>query len=149
MRRAVGRRIKGRFAKLKRLTPELTKKIPRRGGVYKIVCPRIGKWSHGIRRFKKTDKHRILAYGQSRNLRNRANAFLASLRRPDRHHEGNLLRILNERAGLNIPYVLIAWELRSGHKAREERLIKEYVQEYGEVPPLNAAIPKREKASGW
>jgi hypothetical protein len=34
-------------------------------------------------------------------------------------------------------------ESEKSRKLREERLIKEYVKEFGEVPPLNSAIPNR------
>ena len=60
------------------------------------------------------------------------------------HHEGNLLRILNENKVLNVKKVLVAWIKCENYSKKEEHLIKKYVKKYGEVPPLNARIEKRE-----
>ncbi len=137
------------FGRPRELTSELTRDIPDKPGVYKILAPCKGKWENGIPRLKRIDGRRILAYGHSAKLRTRVGAFVRSLGKCSGHHEGNLLRILNERAHLRVRRVQIAWYKTENHKEEEERLIKHYVKEYGEVPPLNAAIPKREEATGW
>lgn len=145
----MARRQASGFNRPRKLTQDVIRGLPENPGVYEIRLSVKGKWQRGIPRFKGVDKRRVLAYGCSKNLRNRLQAFRRSTDHSAGHHEGNLLRILNEKAELGLESVLISWYETADYKQEEERLIKEYVSRYGEVPPLNSAIPGRENGQNW
>jgi hypothetical protein len=69
--------------------------------------------------------------------------------------EGNLLHVLERntslgklRCGLVYEYSFLRVDSKETARAMEERLIKEYVQRFGEPPPLNSSIPRRYEVEG-
>ncbi len=73
-----------------------------------------------------------------------------------RHSEANLLHRLQKSTRLKrcfpeaeYQYSFRAARTESQAKRIEEALIKSYVKRYGEVPPLNSAIPNRYRERGW
>ena len=138
------------FTEPAELTREAIRQIPRNPAVpavYKILPPK-AKWEKGIPRFLGTDKERILFYGQTGNLRDRLGALLRGMDHENGHAEGNLIRILRrEIPRFGLTEVLFSYrEVASKEEAKddEERLIKQYVRRFGEVPPINSAIPNRD-----
>jgi len=83
-------------------------------------------------------------------MRRRHRAFIQGLRRGRGHSEANLLHQLEKSTQLNQLLPRRAYQyrfrpVRSSADARtiDERLIKRYLKQFGEVPPLNSAIPNR------
>ena len=127
--------------------------IPNRTpGIYVVwVDPkkRKQKWGKGVPRLLDRDKQRILAIGQSTNLRTRIREFRKCLDVAGGHHGGNLLRILNRMARLDIEEseLNVSWKSDNTPKIAEQKWINSYVEDFGEVPPLNAGIPNRKALS--
>jgi len=129
-----------------RLTPEAIADLANIPAAYKVFPPD-GKWPKGIHRFLGIDNERVLFYGKTGDLKGRLKALLRSIGQKDGHSEGNLIHILNREAdGFGIQQVMFSYKAEDTEEAateEEERLIKKYIQRFGEVPPINSAIPKR------
>lgn len=80
----------------------------------------------------------------------RRKQFISGLGKMHGHSEGNLLCVLQKHTPLLKKYPGLEYEYsfaRIKSKGRESELeeneIKTYVKKFGEVPPLNSAIPNR------
>ena len=110
-----------------------------------------------INRFLGTDKKGILMIGMTKNMERRRNQFFLGKDKGSRgHSEGYLLFLLEEYSQIKTKFGAIQCqyrfqEMKNGDRAKdkESRLIKEYVKRYGEVPPLNSAIPNRNDKDSW
>lgn len=103
-----------------------------------------------IPRFLGVDHSGILALGESHHFDRRRRQFCRALRCGQGHSEGNLLwwlslhsALLRQFPGASYEYSVCALRSKAEAKAMEAELIKEYVVEFGEVPPLNSAMPGR------
>ena len=123
-------------------------------GVYKIRLLARGK-PQTIPRFLGQDPSGLLSIGVSGNLERRLRDFLRGLDKGRGHSEANLLNLLRTHASLERkvgPYSFQYSYKSYNHKkalALESMLIKQYVKRFGEVPPLNSAIPDRYNSAFW
>jgi len=124
-------------------------------GVYKIRLLIEGN-PLTIPRFLGEDRSGLLSIGVSGNLEYRRQQFITGLRKGRRHSEGNLLYLLKRYAALerkvgpcSFHYAFCSSNHRRTAEHLEGKLIKQYVKRYGEVPPLNSAIPDRYNAASW
>lgn len=135
------------FSDPARLTEEAIDALDDKPAVYKAFPPN-GQWPNGIPRLLGIDEERILFFGKTGRLRGRLNDLLTSIDRGDGPHvEGNLIHLLYHQAErFEIRQVMFSYKDRDTEEAataEEERLIKKYVQRFGEVPPINTVIPNR------
>ena len=109
-----------------------------------------------INRFLGTDKEGILAIGMTTNMERRRKQFIYGENRCRAHSEGNLLFLLKEYSRFKTKYNRTRYQYRfqkvktrDDAKKKEKKLIKDYFKKYGEVPPLNSAIPDRYDKASW
>lgn len=118
--------------------------------VYKVRLVRKGN-PVLINRFLGKDEGGILFIGSTENMERRRDQFERGLERIHGHSGANLLHLLRENAGFKLEIDRLEYRFKRMSKKRikvgEEMLIKEYVRKYGEVPPLNSAIPN--KRGSW
>lgn len=116
--------------------------------IYRVRLVREGKPVQ-ICRFLGTDKDGILCIGKTTNMDSRRKQFVKALIGTFGHSEGNLLQILEKVSPLTALYPYRQYEYSfakvsgTDKDTIEEVQIKSYVKLFGEVPPLNSAIPKR------
>ena len=103
-----------------------------------------------IPRFLQVDNRGILSIGETGTMESRRTQFLYALEKCSGHSEGNLLYYLLRYSPLNERFPQHQIEFRyhvekdkDTAKQAEARMIKAYIREFGEVPPLNSAIPDR------
>ena len=96
------------------------------------------------------DNNGILSIGETGDMQKRLKQFINGFNRCNGHSEANLLFLINKYCGLTnafpnykIEYRYMPVSSKGAAKKFEESLIKDYVKFFGEVPPLNSAIPKR------
>lgn len=134
------------FTPPEELNPEAIADLPQKPAVYRVL-PLKGVWENGIPRFLGIDKERVLFYGETGRLRGRLGKLLKSMEQIEDHSEGNLIHILNrEIHGFEMEGVTFSYDLQETKEEAEdmeEYLVKKYLQRFGEVPPVNTAIPKR------
>ena len=125
--------------------------VSRNGGpaVYRIRAVKNGR-PLVIDRFLGTDVRGILSIGVSGNFEQRRQKFVRALSVGRGHSEANLLcllfrycRLEQKIGNILIEYSCCAQCLRSEALKLEAQQIKNYLRRYGEVPPLNSAIPER------
>ncbi len=82
--------------------------------------------------------------------------FVRGLEHGRGHSEANLLHILEKSTPLKrvLPRRIYQYRFRPARNKAdanklEEGLIKRYVKRFGEVPPLNSAIPNRYQEQSW
>lgn len=129
------------------LTPDAIAGLDDTPAVYKVFPPKSIR-PKAIPRFLGNDEERVLFIGQSSRLKGRLNDFLGSMAGGNGPHvEGDLIYILNrEIHDLNLQDVMFSYKVMPTQEAaenEEQSLIKRYVQRFGEVPPINSAIPNR------
>ena len=83
-------------------------------------------------------------------MEQRRQQFLSGINGAKGHSEMNLIyylkvytNFLNMFKNTNFQYSFYECSDVTESKKEEEKLIKSYFKEFGEVPPLNSAIPKR------
>lgn len=126
-----------------------------RPAVYEVrVCGPRGPLPLG--RLLQRDPRGLLCVGMTKNMLSRHCGFLNGLERGRGHSEANLLHRLEKSTPLKrvMPRRVYQYRFRpvrnrADAKKLEERLIKGYVKRFGEVPPLNSAIPNRYLDHGW
>ena len=102
-----------------------------------------------INRFLGVDEDGLLCIGKTTRMEYRRKQFVIGLSGRFAHSEGNLLHILETVSPLLKTYSESKYQysfakVRAGQESKiEEELIKSYVRRFGEVPPLNSAIPDR------
>jgi hypothetical protein len=109
-----------------------------------------------IERFLTTDKTGILAVGIAASMETRRKDFLTGLKNCSRNPEGSLLHLIEVHSIFNRKYRKCVYEysfvkMRSRFDAHvaERKLVKAYFKKFGEVPPMNSALPGRNEASHW
>jgi len=102
-----------------------------------------------ISRFLEVDNDGLLCIGKTTGMESRRKQFVNALVGKGAHSEGYLLRLLEQESSLSAAYPGREYQYSFAKVARgqedetEEELIKAYVKQFGEVPPLNSAIPNR------
>jgi len=102
-----------------------------------------------ISRFLGVDERGLLCIGKAKSMEKRRKQFVNSRKEGDGHSEGNLLHRLEIDSTISTRYPDPEYEysfakVNPGQENRlEEQEIKAYVKQFGEVPPLNSAIPNR------
>jgi len=103
-----------------------------------------------VPRFLAIDQRGLLAIGETGNMDSRRRQFIRATETCSGHSEGNLLYYLLRHSPLNKVHPEHRLEYRfrkeadkGAAKIGEARMIKAYIREFGEVPPLNSAIPDR------
>ncbi len=109
-----------------------------------------------IGRLLRRDPAGLLCIGMTADMQRRRRAFVQGLKRGRGHSEANLLHQLEKSTPLKrlMPRRVYQYRFRTTSnrldaQRLEERLIKRYVKQFGEVPPLNSAIPNRYLGDGW
>lgn len=109
-----------------------------------------------IGRLLRRDPRGLLCIGMTADMQRRLRDFVQGLKRGRGHSEANLLHQLEESTPLkrlmprrDYQYRFHPTRNRADAQRLEERLIKQYVKQFGEVPPLNSAIPNRYLDEGW
>jgi len=122
-------------------------------GVYRIRLVRDGK-PVPIRRFNGTDYEGILVIGCSSNIERRRKQFIRASSGKKDHSEGiqwylvtNFSRFRNiySRGRYSLQFDFIKTKSKEEAERIEEEEIWTYFEKHSETPPLNAAIPGREK----
>jgi len=124
--------------------------------VYEIRLVNTQGTSVAINRFLGKDKKGLLSIGMTTNMERRRKQFISGEDRCQGHSEGNLLFLLKEYSRFRTKHPLPKYQYRfqkviseDETKRKERKLIKDYVRQYGEVPPLNSAIPGRYEEMSW
>jgi hypothetical protein len=103
-----------------------------------------------IPRFLGTDVRGVLSIGETGGMAFRHRQFISAIEKCYGHSEVNLLYYLLRYTPLNklhpkhcLEYRFRKERAKQAAKLAEARLIKAYVRQFGEAPPLNSAIPDR------
>ena len=111
---------------------------------------------HAIPRFLGPDTEGILSIGKTGSMKKRRSQFKRGLAKGRGHSEANLLHLIRDHSYLlrilpehQYQYCFAIVPDIEQASSSEEELIKDYFRNYGEVPPLNSAIPNRYPQSGW
>jgi hypothetical protein len=118
--------------------------------VYKVRLTNANGSACTLERLLKADKEGIMCIGHTSNMKQRRAQFLSAMNGASGHSEMNLVYYLkaytnfpNRFKDTNIQYSFCKCSDVTESKKEEENLIKSYFKEFGEVPPLNSAIPNR------
>ncbi len=109
-----------------------------------------------IGRFLGVDKQGLLCIGTSSHMERRRKKFIQGITKGRGHSEANLLHLIRRYTEIDnifpefeLEYSFIQINYEEEAKILEETLIKVYVSRFGEVPPLNSAIPGRYDLGTW
>lgn len=126
-----------------------------RYAVYRIRIVR-GQKPIGIARLLACDANGLLSIGQTEKMEDRRTQFQRAISSLQGHSEGAMLSLLKQYASFDKVFDKTDLQISFARLRRksqaclfEELLIKAYVTKYGEVPPLNSAIPNRDKPLSW
>ena len=102
-----------------------------------------------IERFLGKDKDGILAIGKTKKLKKRIKHFNKALEIGKRHSAGRTLFLNQEQFNRKFKYPSLWYSFRPVRECdlsnEEAREIKQYMKVFGELPPLNSAIPQKKK----
>ena len=125
--------------------------------VYKVRLIGINGNGCQLERLLKADQEGIMCIGNTGNMeqrRKKCQSGLKGAKEAKGHSEMTLAYYLgvytnfpNRFKDTNFQYSFCECSDVNERKKEEEKLIKSYFKEFGEVPPLNSAIPKRHE--GW
>lgn len=124
--------------------------------VYRIRLVRQNGTPFPMQRLTGIDKEALLSIGKTSNMERRRDQFFCGIENCYGHSEGNLLNLLLEFSKLKqlVPggkvqyqFSVVATDARA--KTLEAKLLKDYLVRFGELPPLNAAIPSRYDRKSW
>jgi hypothetical protein len=103
-----------------------------------------------VPRFLATDDRGVLSIGETKNTESRRCDLLRAIAKCNGHSEGNLLYYLIRHSPLTSVHPMHTFQYRfrkeqtkGDAEPAETRLIKAYIRQFGEGPPLNCAIPDR------
>lgn len=138
--------------KLRSLWKDLTKKSNHReAAIYKIRLVDEKNKPVPIERFLCKDEEAVLCIGSTNNMERRLTRFKYSRKTgKGGHSEASLMFLLEKFCSFKQKYKNYKlqyrfWKQKSEAKTKkeEEKLIKKYIKRFGEVPPLNSAIPNK------
>ena len=103
-----------------------------------------------INRLLGADDDAILSIGKTKNMEGRRRQFVTALEKCYGHSEGNLLYLLMNYSRLKavierpaVEYRFTKQETEEAAIANEAALLRAYVIQHGELPPLNSILPDR------
>ena len=118
--------------------------------VYKVRLANTNGNACKLERFLTADDEGIMCIGHASNMKQRKAQFLSAIKGAGGHSEMNLIDYLktytnfpNKFKDTNLQYSFCECSDVTESINKEEKLIKSYFKEFGEVPPLNSAIPNR------
>ena len=118
--------------------------------VYKVRVSDAAGESFKLGRLFKADENGILSIGQSGNMKQRRKNAVSGIQGATGHSSMNLMYYLytftkfgQHFSGHQLQFSFSKCENKDKAESVEHDLIKNYFKEYGEVPPLNSAMPKR------
>jgi hypothetical protein len=102
-------------------------------------------------RFLGIDKRGLLYVGERANMESARKDIVTGIENWHKHMAGIMIHILRKYSRFfrryhsfsRLEYRFEQHQSKDSRKRREEQLIKKYVCKFGEVPPLNSAIPNR------
>jgi len=104
-----------------------------------------------VPRFLGTDHRGLISIGQTGSMSSRRWQFIRAIEKCSGHSERNLFYYLLRYSALKSVHPDHAIEYRfhpepdkAAARALENRMIKAYIRQFGEGPPLNCAIPDRD-----
>ena len=122
--------------------------------VYKVRLTNANGKACTLARLLTADKEGIMCIGHTSNMKQRRAQFVSAINRASGHSEMNLVYYLRDHTNFsnrfkdaNFQYSFCKCYGVAEIKSKEEQLIKAYFKKFGEVPPLNSAIPNRYE--GW
>ena len=122
--------------------------------VYKVRLADTNGNACKLGRLLTTDDEGIMCIGHASNMKQRKAQFLTAIRKAYGHSEMNLVYYLEKYTGFKKKFKEVQFQYCfckcsdvAKSKSQEEQLIKAYFKKFGEVPPLNSAIPHR--YDGW
>ncbi|MEO0090556.1 MAG: hypothetical protein ABIK40_03710 [candidate division WOR-3 bacterium] len=122
-----------------------------KSAIYKIRLSNHKGKPIAIPRFLKKDKNGILMIGRTKNLKRRLNNFRRAVEKNiSPHSEGKKFHLIKSTRNFKTQYGS-NWRLeysfkrlcKNQIKKEEEKTLKNYFKEYGELPVLNSILPKR------
>jgi hypothetical protein len=118
--------------------------------VYKVRLANANGNAYTLERLLKADKKGIMCIGHTSKMKQRRAQFVSAIKRASGHSEMNLVYYLEHCTGFKkkfknsqFQYCFRKCSNVAKSKSEEEQLIKAYFKRFGEVPPLNSAIPNR------
>ena len=110
----------------------------------------------GLGRLLDVDVDGLLTMGCTVRMERRRYDFVSGMTKCQGHSEANLLylmlhhsRIKEVIPNLSVQYRYMPFETRDDAANREEQMLKQYIMHFGELPPLNCAIPDRHGKWCW
>lgn len=106
-------------------------------------------------RFLDLDELGLISIGLTTDMERRRQQFLCGMDNCYGHSEGNLLNLLRRFSRLQEVFPAAKYQYRfqaatnADVPSLERRAIKRYIRRFGEVPPLNSAIPARYDLPSW
>lgn len=123
---------------------------------YRIALLNVRGHPFPMNRMLGIDSAGLLSIGKTGNLESRRGQFVSGMTKCYGHSEGNLLHLLLRFSRLKqvVPDHRIVYQFAPAAtdddaRAVEARLLKDYLVRYGELPPLNSAIPDRYNEASW
>jgi len=120
--------------------------------VYKVRLANTNGNACKLERLLMADDEGVMCIGHASNMKQRKAQFLSAIKGTGGHSEMNLIYYLktytnfpNKLKDTNLQYSFSECSDVTESINKEEKLIKSYFKEFGEVPPLNSAIPNRYK----
>jgi len=102
-----------------------------------------------IERFLEKDTDGILVIGKTKKLKRRIKHFYKALEIGKRHSAGRTLFLIKEKFDRKFKYPSLWYSYKKVNECdlddAEAEEIKQYMKVFGEVPPLNSAIPQKKK----
>ena len=118
--------------------------------VYKVRLTNANGNACTLERLLRADEEGIMCIGRASDMKQRNAQFLTAIKAAYGHSEMNLVYYLNGYTDFKkkfkdgqFHYCFCKCADVAESKSEEEKLIKSYFLKFGEVPPLNSAIPKR------
>jgi hypothetical protein len=127
--------------------PDFWHALPSNQGVYTIIAFSDSKKPIALNRVGEIDKDGILYFGKTGNIQERLRMLWRTIQNDykanahpfgKRYKEFAILRKL-----FPITSLVVTYAIDKNPEKAESKLIKDYVNIFGEVPPFNSAIPKK------
>ena len=127
--------------------PEFWHSLPSKPGVYTIIALSNSNKPNALNRVGGIDKDGILYYGKTGNIQDRLRMLWRTIQKDYKANAHPFGKRYKEfailRKSFPISTLVVTFSIEKSPEIVESKLIKYYVNKYGEVPPFNSAIPKK------